>query len=213
MQEKVSCEATSRTDRGVHAQGQVVQFFSSKPRNAETLIRGLNALLPRDIRVRENTLHCPLDATSKTYHYLLCLGSVQDPFYRKFSWHYPYPIDLALLQSASTQLLGTHNFSAFSTDPPEDPVRTLLGLELTPLPGQRLLIAMTGDRFLYKMARTIAGTLANIGSGKLPENLIPRLLTQPDRTLAGMTAPAHGLTLQAISFAKINSNELHSILV
>ena len=191
MQEKVSCEATSRTDRGVHAQGQVVQFFSSKPRNAETLIRGLNALLPRDIRVRENTLHCPLDATSKTYHYLL----------------------LALLQSASTQLLGTHDFSAFSTDPPEDPVRTLLGLELTPLPGQRLLIAMTGDRFLYKMARTIAGTLANIGSGKLPENLIPRLLTQPDRTLAGMTAPAHGLTLQAISFAKINSNELHSILV
>lgn len=110
------------------------------------------------------------------------------------------------MQNAAAELLGTHDFSAFSTEPPEDPVRTLFDLELIPLPGWRLLIAMTGDRFLYKMARTIAGTFANIGSQKLPKDLIPRLFAQPDRTLAGMTAPAHGLTLHAISFAKINSD-------
>ncbi|MDE3046215.1 MAG: tRNA pseudouridine(38-40) synthase TruA [Verrucomicrobiota bacterium] len=205
FQEAITPEASSRTDRGVHARGQVVQFVTSKTLPPDRLRHAFNALLPRDIRVREAHLvpasfHPTLDADSKTYTYDLCLGPVQEPFFRRFSWHYPYPLNFDLMKKAAADLLGTHDFSAFTTEPPADPLRTLLAIEIILLPNDRLRLSITGDRFLYKMARTIAGTLANIGSGKLPSDLIPRLFVSPDRTLAGMTAPAHGLTLDTISF-------------
>jgi tRNA pseudouridine38-40 synthase len=191
LQETVTCEAASRTDRGVHARGQIIQFYTSKEIVPERLQRGLNAVLPPDIRVLNAEpleFHPTLDALRKTYHYDLCLGPTQDPFYRHLSWHYPYKIDETAMQQAANALIGTRDFSAFTTKSQKNPVCTLFNIELIPLGKERLRIALTGNRFLYKMARIIAGTLANIGSGKITEQAI------------GVTAPSHGLTLYKVYY-------------
>jgi tRNA pseudouridine38-40 synthase len=193
LQETCPCEAASRTDRGVHAKGQMVQFYTTKEITLEKLHTGLNGVLPRDIRVlavESLEFHPTLDAIAKTYHYDLCLSGVQDPFYRHLSWHYPHRIDLPLMKLAAKELIGTRDFSAFTTENKKNPLCTLSKIELIPLENNRLRIALTGDRFLYKMARTIAGTLANLGSGKLTA-----LCLTKDRTQTGVTAPPHGLTL------------------
>ncbi len=206
LRTEVACEAASRTDRGVHAKAQMVQLDAPKTLEPERLWMGMNSHLPPDIRIQsvrlcQEPFHVTLDAVGKTYCYYLCTGHVQLPFHRKFSWHYPRPLDLASMRRSAATWLGTHDFSAFTTEPQPNSVRTLHRLDLIQLPEERLCIAMSGDRFLYKMARTLAGTLANIGSGKLPEEGALQLLRAPERKLAGVTAPAHGLTLHAVHYS------------
>ena len=160
------------------------------------LQRALNATLPADIRILECEyldFHPTLDAKSKTYHYDLCLTPVQDPFHRHLSWHYPYSIDLSLMEKAAFDLIGTRDYSAFTTESRKNPICTLSKIDLIPLEQGRLRIAFTGDRFLYKMARTLAGTLANIGSGKIT-------LSFTERAKTGVTAPSHGLTLYKVYY-------------
>ncbi|HEY4254836.1 MAG TPA: tRNA pseudouridine(38-40) synthase TruA [Chlamydiales bacterium] len=205
LQKITSCEAASRTDRGVHARGQVVQVISPTERAPERLLAGMNANLPLDIRVVEasivdETFHPTLNATSKTYTYHLCLSLAQNPFHRRFSWHYPHEIDLDALRQAAKLLAGTHDFSPFSTEPKPDSVRTLLNIDFSFPEKERLCITLTADRFLYKMARTLAGTLAYIGSGKLSPDIPEKLFSSLDRTLAGITAPPHGLCLDKVHY-------------
>lgn len=102
------------------------------------------------------------------------------------------------MEQAANELIGTHDFSPFTTEPQENSTRTLFSIQIVPLPNQRLRIDLIGDRFLYKMARTIVGTLANIGSGKLPFNHFPS-----KRTEAGVTAPAHGLALEKVFYSSV----------
>jgi len=203
LDEAVKCEAASRTDRGVHARGQVVQIRCTHERAPERLLAGMNARLPDDIRVVEavevaDTFHPTLHAVAKTYSYQLCTDVAQNPFHRKFSWHYPHAINVVALRAAAQQLIGTHDFSAFTTEPKPDNTRTVFRIEL--IETSPLRIVLTADRFLYKMARTLAGTLAYVGSGKLGVEAVRQLLKQPDRTLAGMTAPAHGLCLERVYY-------------
>lgn len=197
-QSPVSMDAISRTDRGVHAKGQIVQFFASCKIPASRLPTALNAHLPKDIRIQSVQLSPNLfTPLSKTYCYSIDLGPFQSPFLRDQTWHYPYPIDLDLLKQGASFLIGTHNFSSFSTDPTADPTRTLHAITVAnsfPL----LQIRMTGDKFLYKMARTIAGTLLNLGSGKLSKEIFYRLLEGNNRVQAGVTAPPEGLCLEKI---------------
>jgi tRNA pseudouridine38-40 synthase len=208
--EPVQCEAASRTDRGVHAEGQVVQFRANKEMLPQKLLLALNSYLPKEIRVQKVFLvppsfHPTLDATSKTYHYYLCFGKTQLPFHRRFSWHYRYPIDLRLMTQAARQLIGTHDFSAFTTERVEDPIRTLLDVNLSLFEENRLKIEMRGDRFLYKMARTVAGTLAQIGSGKLPPDWMAHLFHSKRREEGGLTAPPHGLFLFEVYYSIMES--------
>ncbi len=203
LDEKIQCEAASRTDRGVHARGQVVQLCSTGSRPPERLLAGMNARLPDDIRVIEvveveETFHPTLGAVAKTYTYQFCTDIVQNPFFRKFSWHYPHAIDPGAIRAAAEKLVGTHDFSAFTTEPKPDNTRTVFRIELIEASPWKLVL--TADRFLYKMARTLAGTLAYVGSGKLPVESIDQLLKTPDRTLAGMTAPPHGLCLERVYY-------------
>jgi tRNA pseudouridine38-40 synthase len=189
--EQVRCEAASRTDRGVHAIGQVVQFQAVK--QVSELQRALNGHLPRDIRVLDvkavgPDFHPTLDAKSKIYHYYVHQGSVEDPFYSKISWHYRHPLDLEKMRVEATKLIGTHDFSRFTTEVRNHSICTLFEIELIPLPENRLKISLTGDRFLYKMARRICGTLVQIGAGKIPPDTV------------GVTAPPHGLFLYKINY-------------
>jgi tRNA pseudouridine38-40 synthase len=193
LHDQVNCEAASRTDRGVHAFGQVVQFYTDKQPQAASLQISLNGLLPKTIRVKECkqvplNFHPTLDAKEKTYHYTLDLNPIQDPFHAKTSWHQPNPIDVKKMEAEASNLLGTHDFSRFTTELRNSPICTLSKISFTLLPNNLLQIALTGNRFLYKMARRLSGTLAQIGSGKIQPNEV------------GMTAPAHGLSLYNIQY-------------
>ncbi len=205
LQQTIQCEAASRTDRGVHARGQIVQFFTSNHFDPHRLLRALNGNLPPAIRILEitivpNTFHPTLQATAKHYSYQICNGITQLPFYQRQSWHYPYPIEIKALHHVAQSLVGTHDFQAFTNQPQPDSTRTIFNISITPLEHNRLRIDIIGDRFLYKMARTIAGTLANIGSGKLPQDIIEELFQNKNRSHAGITAPAKGLTLEQVFY-------------
>ena len=204
LQETVSLNAASRTDAGVHAEGQIVNFLTAKPSlNLSKLHCSLNALTPPSIsiiKVEEAPLsfHSTLDSLGKKYQYQVCLSSYQLPKHRYFSWHFPYAIDLSLMQKASDLLLDTHDFSAFCNERSllqKDPVCTLRAITLTPLEESRLSLTFLGDRFLFRMVRNLVGTLLYVGCGKLSIEEIPALFLHKKRALAGVTAPAQGLHL------------------
>ena len=197
-------EAASRTDRGVHAEGQAVALSSAKMEDPKRLQKALNGVLPFDIRVVDvcqiEAFHPTLDAEGKEYHYRLCLGAVQDPIHRLYSWHFRNKLDLKKMERAAADFVGTFDFSAFANEEEKNPLCTLQKIQLIELPEGRLQIEIMGDRFLYKMVRNIIGTLVYVGCGKLPEDCIPALLASRDRKGAGMTAPPHGLYLHKVSY-------------
>lgn len=208
LQHEVNLQAASRTDAGVHAEGQVVNFLMQKPIPLKRLHHSLNGMLPQEISVisaeeMPPDFHPTLDCVKKEYWYHLCNAHTQSPFYRDTSWHFPYPLDQCLMQKGAAHLLGTHDFSAFCNERQlwdRNPVCSLEKIEIIPLEHKRIRITLTGDHFLYKMARNIAGTLAYIGCGKLAVSDLPAILSGKDRTRAGVTAPAHGLVLKHVSY-------------
>lgn len=219
LRHDVQLDAASRTDRGVHAEGQPVRFFSSREVNLHRLVRGLNAVLPVEISVRSAQLmpldfHPTIHALGKEYHYHLCLGSAQIPMHRFYSWHVPLTLDFEKMEEAVQLLLGKRDFSAFSNAPvvrrnpaPEggvlqkekDPTCDLQKIEFFQKEG-RLIIALRADRFLYKMVRNLVGALIYIGCGKLDVGAIPSLLESRDRSKGAVTAPARGLFLSEVFY-------------
>lgn len=190
-------EAASRTDRGVHAEGQVIQFSLQVDKDPKKLLRGLNAVLPDDIRVKEiiyKEFHPTLDAIGKEYHYQICQGIAQDPTKRLYSWHFHYPLDIEKMKQAIPHLLGTHDFTALANEPEKNPICTLESISFDGM------FRIKGDRFLYKMVRNLVGTLLYVGSGKLAPEAIPPILASKDRKQAGVTAPAHGLYLHQVFY-------------
>lgn len=204
LQNKVVLQAASRTDAGVHANGQVVNFFSTKALCSEEI----NAILPKDIRIlsleeAQVEFHPTLDCIGKTYHYDICYGAIQLPHRRFYSWHIPDTLDLAAMMEASKSLIGIHDFSAFcnvkNNEEYENKVRHLQNIEFEST-SNHLRIGLTGKNFLYKMVRNIVGTLAYVGVGKIESTAVPIILKSCDRTQAGITAPAHGLCLSTVHY-------------
>ncbi len=208
LQEPIQLQAASRTDRGVHAEGQAVNFHTNKPTPKKM---SLNRLLPSSIRVLEvrvmpDDFHPTLDATGKLYSYSVCFGPTQLPFHRSFSWHIPAMLDIAKMREAADALIGEHDFSSFCNTHEnlhyEHKWRRIDKIDCTLLEKNRLRIDIEGNHFLYKMARNIVGTLVYAGAGKLAAESIAQILAAKKRPLAGITAPAHGLTLKKIYFSK-----------
>jgi len=200
LQHPVKLQAASRTDAGVHAEAQVVNFFTDK----EISLKSLNAVTPKDISILEATVmpddfHPTLTCKGKEYEYTVCLGQSQLPFHRLFSWHFPYPIDLEMMRDAAAFLVGRHDFSAFTNDKQENNVREIFSIEIILLDNQ-IKIRVAGNNFLYKMVRNIVGTLIYVGYGKLQATDLPAILEGKDRTRAGVTAPAHGLCLKKVFY-------------
>ncbi|MBX7066960.1 MAG: tRNA pseudouridine(38-40) synthase TruA [Parachlamydiales bacterium] len=195
--ETVLPEAASRTDRGVHAEGQVVQFRLEHEWAPAKLQLGLNAVLPKDIRIKaieRKEFHPTLDATGKEYHYRICQGLAQDPTLRLYSWHLRYTLDRKKIEQAAKHLIGAHDFTAFANEEEKDPVCTLESIEFDGI------FRIRGNRFLYKMVRNLVGTLVYVGCGKISPETIPEILASKDRTRAGITAPAHGLYLHQVQY-------------
>jgi tRNA pseudouridine38-40 synthase len=204
LRHPVDLQAASRTDAGVHAEGQVVNFFTEVEIPLERLQKSLNGLLPKDISVlkielADESFHPTLDSRGKEYHYSICLRSTQLPFHRNFSWHFSYPINLEEMRKAAQHLKGRHDFSAFTNERQEDNVREIFDILIEPS-ADRLKIRVSGNNFLYKMVRNIVGTLLYIGCGKLSSEELPAILASRDRTRAGVTAPALGLILKEVYY-------------
>jgi tRNA pseudouridine38-40 synthase len=210
LQERVALQAASRTDAGVHAVAQIVNFQSAQESlDLNKLQHSLNCLLPRDIVVRKidfakTTFHPTTDSIGKEYHYTLCYDPIQLPQERLYAWHYPYILDVVQMKKAATLLLGCHDFAAFCNFKKDSSykhyIRTLTKVNIIEMKGKMLRFEIGGDHFLYKMVRNIVGTLAYVGRGKLGLEEIPRILASQDRTKAGVTAPAHGLYLYKVFY-------------
>lgn len=210
LQEAISVEAASRTDAGVHALAQTANFFTSRPmEKLDRLHYSLNQLLPKNITVTElqeasESFHPTLDNRGKEYHYYICHGQYQMPANRCFSWHFPHVLDIENMRKAASYFIGEKDFSSLLTEKLEhrykDHVRDLRGISIDPLPDQRLVIKVSGRTFLYKMVRTLVGTLAYVGCGKICVDDIPEILNSGERARAGVTAPAHGLYLASVEY-------------
>lgn len=209
LQEKIQLQAASRTDAGVHALGQVVNFFTSKELDWSKLRHSLNQLLPRSVAVLEvmpmpAAFHPTLDCIQKRYRYTIDYAPVQLPQHRLYAWHCPYPLDIAQMQQAALLFEGTHDFQAFTNakknEPYTDFIRTVSQIAITELPCERMEIELLGNRFLYKMVRNIVGTLMYVGRGKMSYAELPAVFENRDRSQAGVTAPAHGLTLVEVLY-------------
>ncbi len=206
LQHPVNLQAASRTDAGVHAEGQVVNFFTERDIPLDKLQKGLNSILPSDISVvqieeAKESFHPTLQNYGKEYHYSVCLGPTQLPFYRNFSWHFSYPVNIEEMKKAALYLIGKHDFSAFTNEKQENNIREIFEIEIEEFKS-RLKIRVSGNNFLYKMVRNIVGTLLYVGCGKLSAEEIPAILNSKDRTLAGVTAPALGLILKEVFYGK-----------
>lgn len=206
LRHPVKIQAASRTDRGVHAEGQVINFFSSDSWDLDALRHRLGGVLPKDIapiemKWAEDSFHPTLDSIGKEYHYHLCNSHTQLPFHRDHSWHVHVPLNLDLMRQGAMLLEGKHNFSAFTSLSYDDPVRHVKCIQVVELPENRLQIQVFGDRFLYKMVRTIAGTLVYVGCGKIALAELNEMIASGDRTKAGVTAPAHGLSLKRVFYS------------
>lgn len=198
--------AAGRTDAGVHAKGQVVNFTTAASIPLERWPAALNSCLPPDLIVWQAeavplSFHARFGAKRKTYQYTVSRRRWPDPFLRRYSYHFPRPLQLAPIRTAAAYLVGEHDFKGFSAagSTVATTVRRLDRVEVAE-EGEEIYFTLTGNGFLYKMVRNIVGTLLLIGEGKADPLLVRKILTTGDRQVAGPTAPPHGLTLLAVEY-------------
>ncbi|UOF92792.1 tRNA pseudouridine(38-40) synthase TruA [Fodinisporobacter ferrooxydans] len=199
-------EGSGRTDAGVHAIGQVISAKVHCSIPAEKWPIALNTRLPNDLCVREaemmpDDFHARFSAVGKTYRYTVDRGKVPDIFLHRYAFHHPRRLNLPLMYEASQYLIGTHDFTSFcgASSPVDDKVRTIYSITLIE-EGQLLHLYCTGNGFLYNMVRILAGTLLQVGVGRWKPEHIVEMLRQKNRTKAGITAPAHGLSLWQVYY-------------
>lgn len=204
--EAVPVVGSGRTDRGVHALGHAAHVTLRSAIAPEKLQRALNAVLPPDIRVlavRERPLsfHARFSAKGRWYRYYLYNAEPVSPFWVRYAWHYPRPLDLGRIRRALAALKGTHDFTSFCALKDENPskVRTLRRATVR-TEGPLVVFDLEADAFLYNMVRVIVGTLVRTDPSELTPRRMREILERKDRRAAGETAPAHGLFLMRVMY-------------
>lgn len=196
-----------RTDTGVHARGQVVNFDAGDwTIGPERVAYALKSLLPEDIVALESvevapSFHARYSAVAKAYRYTIYNGKIPSPFKRLYSYHIPYPLDEGAMREGAKFLLGRHDFSAFRAlgTSVKSTVRTILESRVNRV-GDTIYIDLRGDGFLYHMVRMIAGTLIRVGKGKISPDEVEAILFSQDSLRGGPTAPARGLCLERVEY-------------
>jgi len=197
---------SGRTDAGVHALGQVVNFFSDKEYEPHRIRRALNALTPFDITIKEvaivpDSFDARRDGRSRVYEYHILNRPTPSPFHLNRAWHVHQPLDVNAMREAIPCLIGEHDFSSFRAAgcDAEHPVRKVYANSLDRC-GELLVYTIEATAFLRHMVRNIIGTVAEVGLGlRTPQSFV-ELLEVRDRTKAGVTAPAHGLFLVEVKY-------------
>lgn len=199
----------SRTDAGVHARRFALSFCYTGRVPMEKFVPALNAHLPPDIRALAvqpvaDDFHARYAAHAKTYHYYILNARVDDPFTFDTCYRVAAPLDLAAMQAAAQQFVGTHDFAALcasgsSAAAHGDTARTITECNVVQN-GNHFVISVTADGYLYNMVRILAGTLVEAGLHKRAPESIPALLASRDRRQAGQTLPAKGLFLEKVEY-------------
>ena len=199
--------ASGRTDAGVHALGQVVNFELDTRLDSDDLQRALNSNLPRDIVVKRAKkvppdFHAQHSTVGKQYKYVILNREFPSALLRHYTWHVRFPLDVPAMREGARHLVGRHDFSAFwggDGDDPRDAVRTVAQLTISQA-GESVEIRVRADGFLRYMVRNITGTLADVGRMKITPRRVKEILESRDRKQAGPTAPPHGLFLVEVFY-------------
>jgi len=196
-----------RTDAGVHAEGQVASFAADTSLEPRAIQKALNGRLPADLavvacEVVPSAFDPRRDACSKHYRYALWNGPERSPLRRRHAPLVPGTLDVAAMTRAARAFEGEHDFASLQStgSSVKTSVRTLLRCEVQGVAGGEIRLDVEGTGFLRHMVRALAGTLVEVGQGRRPEGSIPALLAATDRSQAGPTAPAEGLTLVAVCY-------------
>jgi len=203
---RVRVNCSGRTDSGVHAYGQVCNFYSATRLDGPTLVKAVNAKLPEDVAVLDcavmgQAFDANKDAVGKRYRYVINDTRIPDPFLRRYAYQPRRTVDHQVMHRAALALLGRHDFRCFETEWPNrlTSIRTIQDVAVT-RHGETVHIEVQADGFLYNMVRAIAGTLYQIGRGYWPESRMKDVLVGMDRREAGPTAPAHGLFMLWVKY-------------
>jgi len=209
---KVNVIGSGRTDAGVHAEGQVANVMINRAFTPDKLRSAINGNLWRDIRILNaekvaDEFHARFSAKKKTYLYRIVNAPVMSPFWRRFAHHEHKPLDVGRMTNAARLLLGEHDWTAFASaqSDGDSRLRTVLDVSIQSRWDDRasanlLEFQITANGFLRYMVRSIIGTLIEVGRGEKDSDTIQTAIVTGDRSLAGKTAPAHGLTLQRVDY-------------
>lgn len=199
----------SRTDAGVHALAFALNFHTDSTIPPEKLPLALNTKLPADIRVLSaacvpEDFHARYAAHDKTYHYRIRNCAIESPFDSRYAVRVPRRLDEEAMNAAAAHVVGTHDFIAFcaagsSAAAHGDTVRTVTDCRVT-REGDVVTISVTADGYLYNMVRILAGTLVEVGSGRMRPDFVAEILAGKDRSKAGPTMPAKGLFLYDVDY-------------
>ena len=204
--EEVDLMASGRTDAGVHAFGQVANFKTNSNIPIEKIPIALNSNLKKSIRIIsaeevDERFHSRLTCKRKTYRYVINNSEFSSAIYRNLETHIPQKLDIEKMKQAAKYFEGEHDFKAFkaSGTSSKSSVRTIYKAEVYQ-EGDRIIIELTGNGFLYNMVRIIAGTLVEVGLGKIESNKIPEIIENKKRENAGKTLPPNGLYLMKVIY-------------
>ena len=202
----VNVTGSGRTDAGVHAHGQVANVETLRSMDTDAVLRGGNALLPEEIRILSveevgPDFHARRSAKAKTYEYHIWRHPIVSPFHLRYVYPFRYPLDEELMDRGSAYFLGPHDFTSFcaTATEVEDKTRTIFEASWE-RSETTWIFRIRGNGFLQYMVRTIAGTLIEIGQGRLDPDTLPGIFEARDRRLAGPSLPPRGLHLIEVEY-------------
>lgn len=214
LKEKITVTGASRTDSGVHAEGNVAVFDTENRMPADKICFALNQRLPDDIRILQSEevapdYHPRKQNCIKTYEYKIMNRKIEIPTLRLYTHFCYYPLDVDKMREAGAYLVGEHDFKSFCTarGQAEETVRTIYSLDIEKA-GDLITIRIKGSGFLYNMVRIIAGTLMKVGMGVYPPSHVEEIIDARDRNAAGPKAAAKGLTLVSLDYEKELEKEI-----
>ncbi|MBR0350727.1 MAG: tRNA pseudouridine(38-40) synthase TruA [Clostridia bacterium] len=205
--EDVELNASGRTDAGVHSLGQVANFKTESDLPIEKWPLALNANLKKSIVIKsaeevDERFHSRLTCKKKTYRYIINNNKYGTAIYRNLETHIPQKLDVKKMKNAIKYFEGEHDFSGFkaSGTSAKSSVRTIYEAQVIEMPEERIYIELTGNGFLYNMVRIIAGTLVDVGLGKIEPEEIQEIIESNKRDRAGKTLPPQGLYLLKVEY-------------
>ncbi len=205
--EEVELMASGRTDRGVHALGQVANFKTNSTLPIEKFPIAINSNMKSSIRIKDaeevdEKFHSRLSCKRKTYRYVINNSKYGSSIYRNLETHIPIKLDVEKMKEAVKYFEGEHDFKAFkaSGTSSKSSVRTIFKAEVIERPDERVWIELTGSGFLYNMVRIISGTLVDVGLGKIEPKEIKDIIESKDRQKAGKTLAPQGLFLVKVEY-------------
>lgn len=206
----IKLNAASRTDAGVSALGQVVNFvLEDCPVPIEKFPKALNVFLPDQISIVEAQevgleFNARFDSLCKEYQYVIFTGKSKPVLDINHCWHFTYKLDIEAMQKAASLVVGTKDFKCFSSagDHREETTRTIIRCAVEQK-GDWFTVTVEGNSFLYNMVRNIVGTIVDIGRGKWPAEYMTEIIASKQRKFAGILAPAQGLCLNWIKYPTI----------